>query len=47
MKYRIYSFLERTLRSLSYRLGDLAEHFAICEGCGRNRYTGKPCQGHG
>lgn len=41
---RIYSFLELKLRSLSRRLGDLAERFAICEDCGRNRYTGAPCQ---
>jgi hypothetical protein len=39
-----FSF-ENFLRKIARALDALADRFAFCPDCGRNRYTGKSCVG--
>jgi hypothetical protein len=45
MRNCILNAISQTLRSLATRLDCLADRFAVCPDCGRNRYTGAPCVG--
>ena len=50
-RYTVLAGLEQPLRKLAQPFGCLssfingiADRFAICPDCGRNRYTGAPCK---
>ena len=41
----VMRLLERALATVERVVAMARERVSFCEGCGRNRYTGKPCHG--
>jgi hypothetical protein len=43
MRYIIARWIEWALRRLAERIHNVADRFALCPLCGRNKYSGGPC----
>jgi len=44
IKIILYEHMEIMFDKLEKFASKMREKFAICNDCGRNRYTGKPCK---
>lgn len=44
MKYFIFNLLEKLFDKIENKAGKARELFSICQYCGKNRYSGKPCK---